>query len=301
MTASALPQKLDWRALLPVGLAALLFAVLFAQPFTSLAHDWWSDPDAGHGLLLFPLALWLGWRSGRIETPRPQAVLGLTVIIGAVALRYLGGLAAELFTQRVAMLGAFCGVIVYFVGLAQLRKWWLPLGLVALSIPLPAVILGSLALPLQFKASQLGAHMLASRHVPVALSGNVIHLPGRDLFVTEACSGLHSLTALISLGVLAGGLWLATTWGRVILVVAAIPVAMLLNGIRIFLTGFLVFYIDPKLADGFLHLSEGWAIFVVAFAILAALAWLIHFLERRRRTPRAPAGPAGVVSAVGAV
>jgi exosortase len=278
--------KIDWQRVAPVGVAALCFAILFAQPFTSLTRDWWTDPDAGHGLLLFPLALWLGWRAGRIESPRPQPVLGLVAIVGAVALRYLGGLAAELFTQRVAMLGAFCGVVVYFLGLAQLKKWWLPLGLVALSIPLPAVILGSLALPLQFKASQLGAHMLASRHVPVALSGNIIHLPGRDLFVTEACSGLHSLTALISLGVLAGGLWLGTVWGRVILVAVAIPVAMLLNGIRIFLTGFLVFYVNPKLADGFLHLSEGWAIFVVAFVILAGLAWLIHALERRRRLPR---------------
>lgn len=286
MTATTLPSKHDWRSFAPVGVAALFFAILFAQPFTSLAHDWWTDPDAGHGLLLFPLALWLGWRAGRTESPAPRPVLGLIVIVGAVTIRYLGGLAAELFTQRAAMLGAFCGIIVYFLGLAQLRKWWLPLGLVALSIPLPAVILGSLALPLQFKASQLGAHMLASRHVPVALTGNVIHLPGRDLFVTEACSGLHSLTALISLGVLAGGLWLATVWGRAILVLAAIPVAMLLNGIRIFLTGFLVFFVDPKLAEGFLHLSEGWVIFVVAFAILAGLAWVLHYLERRsaRRT-----------------
>ena len=282
MTATALPSKVDWRALAPVGVAVLLYAVLFAQPFTSLAHDWWTDPDAGHGLLLFPLALWLGWRAGRLGTPRPQPVLGLVTIIGAVTLRYVGGLAAELFTQRVAMFGAFCGVVVYFLGTGQLRKWWLPLGLVALSIPLPAVILGSLALPLQFKASQLGAHLLASRHVPVALTGNVIHLPGRDLFVTEACSGLRSLTALISLGILAGGLWLATLWGRVILVGAAIPVAMFLNGIRIFLTGFLVFYVDPKLADGFMHLSEGWAIFVVAFGILGILAWLLHLIERRR-------------------
>ena len=286
MTATTLPSKHDWRSFAPVGVAALFFAILFAQPFTSLAHDWWTDPDAGHGLLLFPLALWLGWRAGRTDSPAPRPVLGLVVIVGAVAIRYLGGLAAELFTQRAAMLGAFCGVIVYFLGLAQLRKWWLPLGLVALSIPLPAVILGSLALPLQFKASQLGAHMLASRHVPVALTGNVIHLPGRDLFVTEACSGLHSLTALISLGVLAGGLWLATVWGRAILVLAAIPVAMLLNGIRIFLTGFLVFFVDPKLAEGFLHLSEGWVIFVVAFVILAGFAWVLHYLERRsaRRT-----------------
>lgn len=272
-----------WSA--PVLVAALAFALLFAQPFTTLARDWWSDPDAGHGLLLFPLALWLGWRAGRVADPRPQPALGLTILIGAIGLRYLGGLAAELFTMRVSMLGAFGGLIVYFLGLSQLRRWWLPLTLVALSIPLPAVVLGSLALPLQFRASELGAKLLAARHVPVLLTGNVIHLPDRNLFVTEACSGLRSLTALISLGILTGGLWLTSLWGRIILVGAAVPVAMVLNGIRIFLTGFLVFYVDPKLGDGFMHLSEGWVIFVFAFLILGGLAWVIHFLERRRRPP----------------
>ena len=283
-TTSSFSHK--WSA--PVLVAALAFALLFAQPFTTLARDWWSDPDAGHGLLLFPLALWLGWRAGRVADPRPQPALGLTILIGAIGLRYLGGLAAELFTMRVSMLGAFCGLIVYFLGLPQLRRWWLPLTLVALSIPLPAVVLGSLALPLQFRASELGAKLLAARHVPVLLTGNVIHLPDRNLFVTEACSGLRSLTALISLGILTGGLWLTSLWGRIILVGAAVPVAMILNGIRIFLTGFLVFYVDPKLGDGFMHLSEGWVIFVFAFLILGMLAWVIHVLERRRRPSPPP-------------
>ena len=288
MTTAPLPRRRPaFATLLPVLLTSLLFAALFAQPFVTLVRDWWTDPDAGHGLLLFPLALWLAWRAGRVAVPAPRPALGLALLAGAVLLRYVGGLAAELFTMRVAMLGAFCGLVTYYLGTAQLRRWWLPLLLLALSIPLPAVVLGSLALPLQFKASQLGAALLAARHVPVQLTGNVIHLPGRTLFVTEACSGLRSLTALISLGVLTGGLWLSTGWGRAALLAAAVPVAMLLNGIRIFLTGFLVFYVDPALGDGFMHYSEGWAIFVVAFGILGGLAWVVHALERHRR-PTAP-------------
>lgn len=274
--------------LAPVAITAILFALLFAQPFSTLVRDWWSDPDAGQGLLLFPVACYLAWRRGWIRAAAPQPVLGLTLLAGAVLLRYLAGLAAEPFTMRLSMLAACCGLLVHALGLAQLRRWWLPVSLVALSIPLPAVVTGSLALPLQLKASQLGATLLASRHVPVALSGNVIHVPGHTLFVTEACSGLRSLSALLSLGVLTGGLWLATSWARATLVLAAIPVAILLNGVRIFLTGFLVFFVDPALGDGFMHYSEGWAIFLVAFAILAALAKALHLIESRRGGPRAP-------------
>jgi len=166
-------------------------------------------------------------------------------------------------------------------GLRQARHWWLPTALLALSIPLPAVVLGSLAFPLQLKASQLGAAMLELRHVPVQLAGNVIHLPGQSLFVTEACSGLRSLTALLALGVLIGGLWLRSVPARVLIVVAAIPVAMVLNGLRIFLTGFSAYFISPAAAEGIMHYSEGWAMFVLAFGILGLVSWAAAAVEGR--------------------
>ncbi|MBI1722747.1 MAG: exosortase [Gemmatimonadetes bacterium] len=275
----------DWRVLVPMLAAGLGYLVLFFQPMVSLVGDWWRAPDAGHGLLLGPLAIVLAWRRGRVSSPRPQHVLGLTMLAGAVLLRYVSGLAAEPFTMRLSMMGALGALLVYGLGVRQLVHWWLSALLLLLSIPLPAVVLSSLALPLQLKASEFGATLLEARHVPVALAGNVIRLPGRSLFVTEACSGLRSLTALIALGVLIGGLWLRSPWSRLMLVLAAIPVAMLLNGLRIFLTGFLVFFVSPELGDGVMHYTEGWALFVAAFTILGGVAWVLHLAEGWRRTP----------------
>jgi exosortase len=126
----------------------------------------------------------------------------------------------------------------------------------------------------------MGAALLEARHVPVRLTGNVIMLPGgHRLFVTEACSGLRSLTALLSLGVLIGGLWLKYPVSRVILLALAIPVAVLINGVRVFLTGFLVFFVSPALGEGFMHVTEGWLMFIVAFAILGLFAWVAGQLE----------------------
>ncbi len=276
----------DWKRLLPLVATVAAFTVLFWSPMMTLGRDWWSDPDAGHGLLLAPLAVYLAWKSGIKEGAKGQPAAGLAILVLAVLLRYVSGLAAELFTMRASMLGAVFGLVVFHLGFRQLLHWWLPASLLVLSVPLPAVVLGSIANPLQFRASQMGAGLLEWRHVPVQLSGNVIRLPGRALFVTEACSGLRSLASLISLGLLIGGLWLRHPINRVLLIAAAIPVAMLLNGIRVFLTGFLVFYVDPKLGEGFMHVTEGWIIFVVAFAILGGIAALLNhaeiFIGRRR-------------------
>jgi exosortase len=264
-----------------------MFLLLFGQPLASLARDWWQDPDAGHGLLLAPLALWLAWRTGVRRESSPQPWLGVGMLVAAVLVRYLSGLAVELFTMRASIVLAAAGLVVFSLGWRQLLAWWLPFLLIALSIPLPAVVVNTLALPLQLRASSWGAALLQFRHVPAALSGNIIKLPGRDLFVTEACSGLHSLTALLSLGVVAGGLWLQRPVSRIVLVLVAIPVAMVVNAFRVFLTGFLVYYISPQLGEGFMHLSEGWLLFVVAFVFLGGLTWLVSTLERL--APRRPA------------
>jgi len=274
----------------PVLATGLLFFVLYWKPFTTLLNDWWVNPDAQHGLLLAPIALYLAWRSGIATNARPQRGLGIAVLVAAVVLRYLSGLAAELFTMRFSMLLGAAALVVYAYGFRQLLRWWLPALLLLLSVPLPTVVLNSLAFPLQLQASKMGAALLASRHVPVLLAGNVIHLPGQALFVTEACSGLRSLTALIALGLLIGGIFLTSPWTRTLVLLAAIPVAMFLNGIRIFLTGFLVYFVDPKLGEGFMHYSEGWVIFVVAFAILGAFSWLLARIEQTRRRHRAAEG-----------
>ena len=288
MSGAVLPTAAAGRFRLPrswvaLGTAAAAYAILFFQPFVLLLGDWWNNPEAGHGLLLAPVALWLAWRSRNEAPALPSPRLGVAALVAAVLLRYLSGLGAELFTMRVSMLVALAGLVLYFGGTRRLMSWWLPGTLLLLAIPLPAVIVGSVALPLQFLASKMGAFLLELRNVPVRLDGNLILLPGHRLFVTEACSGLRSLTALLSLGVLAGGLWLRYPWSRAVLMAAAIPVAVVLNGIRVFLTGFLVYFVGPEFGDGFMHVTEGWLVFGIAFGLLSGLAWLLGVVERRLR------------------
>lgn len=266
---------------------AVAFAVLFGEPIRLLVRDWWSDPEAGHGLLLAPVAVWLTWRAGVREGARPNIALGIVLLLAAILIRYVSGLAAELFTMRMSVLLGLAGVTTYFLGFRQVLAWWLPFTLLGLSVPIPEVLKSAITLPLQFRASRVGAALLEWRNVPVRLTGNIILVPGHQLFVTEACSGLRSLTALISLSVLMGALWLRSVSTRVLMLGAAIAVAIMVNALRVFLTGFLVVYVDPKMGEGFMHLTEGWLLFVVSLALIAGVTWLLSVLERKlRRAPQ---------------
>jgi exosortase len=282
-------STISWPPFLATSAA---FVILFAKPITLLVYDWWRLPEAGHGLLLAPVALFLAWRGGILPDSKPQRVLGLTLLVIAVLIRCASDLAAELFTMRASVVMALGAITIYQFGFRQILHWWLPFALLCLSIPLPELVTQALALPLQFKASQMGAALLEMRNVPVRLSGNVILLPGRQLFVTEACSGLRSLTALLSMAVLFGALLLKTPVARIALLLLAIPVAIVINGIRVFLTGFLVFFVSPAFGEGFMHMTEGWLLFLVSLSVLAAFTWaggLVERLVMRRSTEEAHA------------
>lgn len=268
-------------SLIVLAITTLSYLLLFYGPLLNTAGAWWNDPDAGHGLLLAPLAFWLAFRSGVAPNAKAQPVPGIALVVSAVLLRYVAALAAEAFVGRAAMCIALAGLVVWLWGFRQLLHWWLPVTLLALSMPLPEIVTGALALPLQFQASRLGAALLSTRGIPVHLDGNVIRLPGHDLFVTEACSGLRSLTALLSLGVLLGGMLLKHPVSRMAIVALSIPVAVLVNGVRVFATGFLVAFVDPSLAEGFSHITEGWLLFLVAFAILGGISWFVLKLEKK--------------------
>ena len=272
---------------LPWAVTAVVYAILFGKPIYFLARDWWTLPEAGHGLLLAPVAIWLAWKSGIAPDAKPNRTLGISILLFAILVRTASGLAAELFTTRGSAVIALAGITVYEFGFKQLLRWWLPFALICLSIPLPELITQTLALPLQFRASRMGAALLEMRNVPVRLAGNVIQLPGRELFVTEACSGLRSLTALLSMAVLLGALVLKTPVTRVLLLLLAVPVAIVVNGVRVFLTGFLVYYVSPAYGEGFMHITEGWLLFLVSLSILAGMAWIGGLAERLTRTVRA--------------
>src|SRR6476646_8545355 len=111
---------------LPWVATAVFFGLLFGKPIYFLARDWWTVPEAGHGLLLAPVAIWFAWKSGLLRDATPNTRLGVTMLVAAVLGRFASGMAAELFTMRASMVLSLGGIVVFHRGLRQLLHWWLP-------------------------------------------------------------------------------------------------------------------------------------------------------------------------------
>lgn len=264
----------------PVGGAvAASFLLLFGPALVTLMQDWVTSGEYGHGFLLVPIAAVLA-RSRVVDSPSARVAVGLAGLALSVGLFLLGALAGERFTQRVGMLGVLVSLTLHYSGWTQVRAWWLPFALLASSIPLPDVVLDTITLPLQLFASGAAVWLLDARHIPVGQAGNVIFLPGQELFVAAACSGLRSVSALFGLTLLIAGTCVRSVPGRLLLLGMAVPLAIGANVLRVFGTGFGAYYLGPEVARGFTHHAMAAIAFMLPLAVVGATAWLLGRLER---------------------
>jgi exosortase len=257
------------------GLAgqAALVALLYGNLLGGLALDWWNEPGLSYGLLVAPLALWVAYqgRQRTLAVPATPDAAGLVAVAGACLCYVAGMLAAEVFLQRISLPALLAGLTWTHWGRARLRTLTFPLMLLAAMVPLPGLVYGSLSLPLQLLASNIGADVARLFGVVVLREGNVLHLAGVSLGVEEACSGLNSLAALMVTSIVLGFLVCRNAWSRVALFLCWGPIATGVNVLRVSMTAVLADF-DRAFALGFYHLFSGWLVYLAAFLLLYGTA-----------------------------
>jgi exosortase len=263
----------SWQGVTLLLLLVLLYANILARLFT----QWMNDKNFQHGIFVPAFALFVLWKN-RNElkkiAPAPSWV-GLPILIGGLILLMLGEFGAELFLSRVSLLFLLAGLVILFHGWPLFRAVLFPWAFLILMIPIPVIVFQKVTFPLQLLASKLASTALPLFGVVVHREGNVIELANMKLEVVAACSGIRSLLSLLTLSIIYGYLMEDRQWVRVLLAIAAVPIAVVANSFRIVGTGLLVQYWDPDKAEGFFHLFEGWLIFVVSLIMLFALHGLV--------------------------
>jgi exosortase len=135
---------------------------------------------------------------------------------------------------------------------------------------------------LQGIASRAGEAVIAMAGVPVLREGNILYVPGRALEVAEACSGIRSLMSLITLAIVLGYFTERRAGARVLIALAAIPIAIIANATRVAGTGLMTYWVSPAAAEGFFHTFSGWLVFLVAFIGLVLVRQLLEAIRASR-------------------
>jgi exosortase len=265
-----------------VLILALVFS-LYLDIGIKLVSDWFELPDFSHGFLIPFFVAFLVWDQRRIlfaEATSPSW-WGLTLVAAGVVTLLTGVFGADLFLSRISFILLCAGLIWTLAGRRALGKTKFILFVLLLAIPLPTLLFNQITFPLQLFASRLASAALPLAGVPVLRDGNVIQLPAMQLEVAEACSGIRSLLSLFTVAVIYGYFLEPTRWRRLALALAAVPIAVAANALRIVGTGLCVQYWNPDKAIGFFHEFSGWLMFVISLCCLFFIHSAMRLVARK--------------------
>jgi exosortase len=271
-----------------VGATALTLAIalgIFGPVLYWMVRHWQDVPDYSHGFIVAPLALYFAWERRRdlARCPIEPSWWGVVLLALGVLALMVGRLGVELMAMRTGFLLTLHGLVLLLLGRHVYRVLLFPLLFLFLMIPLPQSVANNITFPLQLIASDLAMTPLYWLQIPALREGNIIHLADTQLLVAEACSGLRSVMALFTLGVVFAYFFRKNWLERAILVASTVPIAILVNAFRVGLTGYLTYRFGEAAAQGVVHQTEGFFTFGLAFALLLLEAWLLRLLFGRRR------------------
>lgn len=264
-TLSAATARISRLTLLPFALLVALYLPVLGE----LVVDWWQDDNYSHGFLVPVISAWLLWKKrDRLLAALQQDNRGLLLLIGGLVLFVLGTGAAEYFVARFSFVVTLFGLCWYLFGRQFARIGWFEFCFLAFMIPIPYVIYFAATFPMQLLASKITVGALELIGMNVVRQGNIIHLPGYSLEVAEACSGMRSLVSLLALGALYAYLTQTRLTAQVILFLSTIPIAVMANVFRVFVTAILAYVVTDEVTREPLHSLMGLSVFVVAFFMM---------------------------------
>ncbi|MBZ5593059.1 MAG: exosortase/archaeosortase family protein [Acidobacteriia bacterium] len=248
-----------------VAVAVLLTAAFWA--ILSSLYGSWFDAFSymEHGILVFPAAAYMVWtkRAKLVQISPKPSMWSLPLLVWGAGQASLGTAAHWVWISRTALLVSLVGCIAALYGWEMVRELAYPLGTLILMIAPPTFLYERLTLDLQLLASRIGEGCLEALGYSVMREGNILELVGTKLSVAEACSGIRSLFSIMFMCVLYDFFFVRGAVMRTLILVMAVPIAILGNVGRIVATGVASQY-NQQLIHGMAHEAFGYVSVVLA-------------------------------------
>jgi len=250
----------------------------------------WRSEEQSHILLAPFVVAWLFWtRRARLRRLRPRrSLLGPAMIAAGLLLAAFGFRFGYDIARHMGAIAVLVGAVVTVAGPMVVWMFLPCFGAMVFLMPVPGRIRAPVAQQLQEHSAAIVHWGLDLFGVPVERAGNLLTINGFDVQVAEACNGMRMVSAL---ALVTYAFVFSTPMRnsvRLLLLAASPLVALLVNIIRLAPTVLFYGYSSPDAADLF-HDVSGWAVLLVALAMLWGIVALLRWLE----APIAPYEVAG--------
>jgi len=282
-----------WRGIKGLMAMTVILTICFSRPLYDLA--WYSLHSELHSYIpLIPfISLYLIWSKRRslalVSKPTPRlAVLpllgGLAILAACywvVKTGWSPNTEDYLVLMTLSYLLLFLAGSFVFLGRETLRTIAFPVGFLIFTVPFPEFLQSWIECFLQQSSAQAADILFRMSATPIFRQGLVLDLPSFSLEVAPACSGMHSTLVLFITSLLAGHLFLCAPRNRVLLTLAVIPLAILRNGLHIFIIGQLCVRVSPDMINSYIHRHGGPIFFALSLIPFFLLLVILRKSERR--------------------
>ncbi len=245
-----------------------------------LMERWNSDPTYSHGFLVPFVAAAMIWqrRNLPVKSESSQSVLGLSLIFASVGLRLVGARFYFEGLEWLSILPCVAGACVLSGGGLAWRRAWPGLVFLVFLLPLPYRMEVALAGPLRSVATFVSTYALQTLGYPAVAEGNVIVVGTARVGVAEACSGLRMLVSFFAVSAAVATFVKRPAWERGVIVLSALPIAVLCNVTRVTVTAALYETIGAEWAHRIFHDLAGWLMMPLALSLLGLELWILSRL-----------------------
>ncbi len=245
-------ENFQWPKIL--FLASLLLAAIFYAPDANFLWTAWMDQEEfSHGPLMLAVSGYLLWRRRvLLNSPNERGrIIGVILVLTSILIYSLAIKAGIENARHISGLLMLFAIFLAFGGTTYARYVFPALILLPFVVPPPSFLNSNLSYQLQLFSSDVSVAWLRAVGITVFQDGNVIDLGKMKLEVAEACSGLRYLYPMVGLGALSGMLFDIHFWKQGLFLVIAATVSIIMNSVRIFLTGAFVELTDLGVPEGF--------------------------------------------------
>jgi exosortase len=269
--------------ILILALYVLLLLGLYHSVLASMVKDWMDDPDFSHGFLIAPFAGYLVWKKRRDiqHIDRRGNWAGIAIVLLAALTYYFGIVCSLEYATRISFILWIYGSTIVIFGFSMWRALVFPMFFLLLMVPFPYLLYDQIAFPLKMVASNVAASLLDFVGIPAYREGNIIVLTTMTLDVVDACSGIRSLMSLITIGCIVCYFRNRNKYVQAFVVLSAVPIAILVNSLRVFFTGVFIDLGYIRIAEGFYHTFSGWLVFLGGFFLMVSMSWFGEMIENR--------------------
>lgn len=269
-----------------VAAYAVLISLMYRSALQALWQVW--QIDEYNYCFFVPLVVWyLLWekRAEFAAAPCTCSGLGFPLLVVSLVFFWLGEVTSDNYLQFLSLWGVVVSLCFLHLGMARVRVYLFEFGFALAAFPPPALIYEPLTANVKLISTKLGVDLLHVCGNSAFREGNVIDLGFGKLQVVDACSGLRYLVPLVILSLLLGHLSRVNWFRRGVLILSAVPLAVLGNSLRLAVTGILYGHIGERATEGFLHEFIGWLIFAASFGLLALEMQLLKKGSQEGGTP----------------